>query len=153
MNFHRILPHLYLGSLPQTADDARTLARHGVTHVLNVASDCVGKDAPVLVPGTAYALCAADDDGNPKPDAWIAECVDRGLSALRHGTLYVHCRMGWTRSPSIVYALLRGMGWDSDRSVRHIHAQRPIPQLCIRYKADVDRYFSRRVKVERYAFG
>lgn len=127
-----ILPDVYVGSCPLSADDLDRLRRgFGITAILNLQTeddfDFWGIDWPSL---EAHALESGikvrrvpvrdfdvDDLRRKLPEA--VEALD---DLLRAGhTVYVHCSAGINRSPSTVVAYLHWIaGWDLDKAVRHV---------------------------------
>ena len=139
-SFGWVLPRLGLGNSPKTRADALRLASLGVTHVLDVRRviDTGGEvppdtsDAPQKFVGTGivYHRTPMHDDGRQQSVASYVDAVTFVRNALaRPGTrVYVHCAAGRYRSPSVVYAVLRAMGYSADNAWRTVVAGRPQSQ-------------------------
>ena len=120
-----VLPNLIVSGFEESFDRAM-LKTNCVTHILNVASECVVHERV----GRVYAKHAVGDDD---PDADIASIFEPCLEFIRGahapdvgGVVVVHCLEGVSRSCCIVMAYLTlVLGWDADEAVRHLRARRP----------------------------
>ena len=118
MTASEIADGLLLASFEESFDRA-ALAAHGVTHVLNVADECVVScrvDLTYAKFGAIRDDCADDDISAILPD-----CI--AFIDSRRGSIVVHCLEGRSRSACVVLAYLvtrRGMTWDDalDRIAR-----------------------------------
>ena len=111
--------------------------------------DCRGEhsDATLvgsLAPQIRYTHVGIDDDGGPRPDTWFDAGVDRALDTLARtdGRVLVHCHMGINRGPSMAFAILLALGWESIEALEAIRASRPIAALI--YAADAADWWARR---------
>lgn len=115
-----ILPRLAVGSAPEDAADARRLASLGVTDVLDVRLkpmdfevNTTNADAIYAGTGIRYHNTPMRDNGAQKTPAQYADAVTfaRDVLAKRGTKLFVHCAAGQYRSPGVIYAILRAMGY------------------------------------------
>jgi hypothetical protein len=111
--------------------------------------DCRGEhsDAKLvgrLAPQIRYTHVGIDDNGGPRPDTWFDAGVDRALDTLARsdGRVLVHCHMGINRGPSMAFAILLALGWESTPALEAIRAARPIAALI--YAADAADWWARR---------
>jgi len=132
MNPSQILPGLFVGACPMRADDIDHLkADYGINAILNLQTDH-DFDYLDLDFARLEARCKQlgvelrrvpirDFDGldlqHKLPQS--VEVLNALLSAGR--TVYVHCNLGMSRSPSVVVAyLVWKRGWDLDEAVDHV---------------------------------
>lgn len=139
LDWNYITQRLATGARIATPADAAALAGGGITHVLNV---CREPDAPG--PFEMLHLPLADD-GQPKPPEWFLAGVRFALAALaRPGPrIYVHCRAGIQRGPSMTYAILRVFGLPPKDAYDLLVRRRPgltRHGTHIGYRADADRF-------------
>jgi len=115
-----IMPRLAVGSAPENVSDARRLASLGVTDVLDVrlkpmdfAVDTTNADAIYAGTGIRYHNTPMRDNGAQKTPAQYADAVTfaRDVLAKRGTKLFVHCAAGQYRSPGVIYAILRALGY------------------------------------------
>ena len=131
MDHSQILPNLFVGSFPKTADDIAQLKSAGITGILNLQTqedfDYHGVDWSNL--RTIYSAHGIEarlvpirdfDDNelrNKLPEAVgvLGELLDDGHTG------YVHCNVGVNRSPSTVISYLHwSVGWSLDDAERHV---------------------------------
>ncbi|WP_175499586.1 dual specificity protein phosphatase family protein [Cellulomonas marina] len=144
-NISRITDFLFTGGdLPVHLGTAAMLADlddyrgEGITHVVDNRMECsdegfFAKHAPDLV----YVHNGQDDRGQRMPDAWFDRGVGAAMEALARSTeavVLVHCHMGVDRGPSLAYAILLALGWDTLDAMRALRAARPI--AAAHYSAD-----------------
>jgi protein-tyrosine phosphatase len=137
MNVNEVLPNLYLGPCPRSAEDVDQLRQDfGVTAVLNLQTDGdlsnYGIDWESL--NGHYRRTGVEIRRSPILDfqqddlrQHLPQCVEvlSELLAKGHRT-YVHCSAGINRSPSAVIAYLHWKeGWELDRAARHVRSCRP----------------------------
>ena len=137
MDYHRILPQLYVGSRPETASDVELLKREAhVTAVLNLQTDddirYFKLDWASLL--SCYSTCGIEIHRAPVRDFDPADlqdklpaCVSTLDNLLKSGhTVYLHCSAGAGRSPTVAIAYLCWQSsWDLDRAVAHVVQCRP----------------------------
>ena len=160
-----ITERLFCGGLIISQEDVDELRHLGVTHIIdcqnehNDPSSGFAKSFALLVtprlrsslrPGFAirtprdvsggfgYLWDPADDDGLPKPAEWFERGVDFALGALAHPgySVLCHCAAGINRGPSMCYAIMRALGWDSASALQRLRAMRP--QVNIAYRRDAE---------------
>ncbi|KAI0977878.1 hypothetical protein GJ496_001893 [Pomphorhynchus laevis] len=141
--YSRILSHLYLGD-GRTATDLNVLKRLGITHVLNAAQgSMLGQ---VATNATYYYHFNIDFFGIPALDSlnfnmmpYFESAADFIDSAIRkRGTVYVHCKVGVSRSASIVLAyLMIKKQMTLENAIKYVQSKRMIcpnenflAQLC-----------------------
>jgi atypical dual specificity phosphatase len=137
MDYHRILPKLFIGSYPKSADDIERLKREaGVTAVLNLQTDddirYFKLDWDSLL--HHYKSCGIELRRVPVRDfdpvdlqRKLPACVSTFNDLLESGhTVYLHCSAGAGRSPTVAIAyLFWRYGWCLDQAVAHVIQCRP----------------------------
>lgn len=136
IEYSKILPELFVGSCPKTADDIGQLESAGITGVLNLQTQEDFDFHHVDWPGirTMYIdhhmeirripIRDFDEDSLRErlPDA--VRALDGLLDEGRIS--YVHCNVGVNRSPSTVIAYLHWVrGWSLDDAEQHVKKCRP----------------------------
>lgn len=113
-HFNEVFPRIYVGNA-FVAQNAMRLQKLGVTHVLNVAEGTsfmhVNTSADFYAgTGITYHGIQANDTEQFDLSAFFEEGADFIDKALAHnngkGKVYVHCREGYSRSPTMVVAYL-----------------------------------------------
>ncbi|KAL2078107.1 hypothetical protein ACEWY4_025792 [Coilia grayii] len=110
-HFNEVFPRIYIGNA-FVAQNVMRLQKLGVTHVLNTAEGNsfmhVNTNAEFYAgTGITYHGIKANDTEQFDLSAFFeegAEFIDKSLSGK--GKVYVHCREGYSRSPTIVVAYL-----------------------------------------------
>ncbi|XP_062382862.1 dual specificity protein phosphatase 3 [Sardina pilchardus] len=110
-HFNEVFPRIYIGNA-FVAQNVMRLQKLGVTHILNTAEGNsfmhVNTNAEFYAgTGITYHGIKANDTEQFDLSAFFeegAEFIDKALSGK--GKVYVHCREGYSRSPSIVIAYL-----------------------------------------------
>src|SRR5512140_2764526 len=131
-----VTDRLALGSAVSDRSQVEVLVRDGVTHVL----DCRLQGAEAeLYRGTGirYQRHGTHDDGKSQPDEWFWDGLTFALGALRvpYTKVLVHCRFGMSRSPTMVYAILRAQGVAPDEARALITKARLVARLTYREDA------------------
>lgn len=137
MDYHQILPDIFLGSHPQSRDDLSHLRREcAITAVLNLQTD---EDICQLKLDWKLLLTCCGEFGLklwrfPISDfdpVDLAEKLDEGVRLLdqvlsdRH-TVYLHCTAGVGRSPTLVTAYLHWCrGWELEKAAAYVKRCRP----------------------------
>jgi len=110
-----VTPHLGFASEPMGAADARRIATMGITDVLDLRAEAADQGALYRAVGVNYLRDPMIDDGRNQPVSVYTTGVAFARAALaRGGTVMIHCAAGQYRSPSMVYAVLRSMGYQPD---------------------------------------
>ncbi|XP_008295630.1 dual specificity protein phosphatase 3 [Stegastes partitus] len=113
-HFNEVFPRIFIGNA-FVAQNAMRLQKLGVTHVLNVAEGTsfmhVNTSADFYAgTGVTYHGIQANDTEQFDLSAFFEEGADFIDKALAHnngkGKVYVHCREGYSRSPTMVVAYL-----------------------------------------------
>jgi protein-tyrosine phosphatase len=135
---HWVTERLALGSAVTERKHVRAIRRDGITHVLDCAH--LSQSEPLFAgTGIVYRQHGVADDRQKKPDEWFLQGIDFVLQSLRaHDTkVLVHCRLGFSRSPSMLYAILLALGDSPDDAVARIKAARVMASVT--YREDADR--------------
>ena len=135
MDYSFVNNRLAVGGSIENRADVDTLAKQGITHIINCRRH---DDSPLLQGEFNYLHNATSDDGRPKSVPWFQKSIEFALAGLScPGTkLYVHCAAGVSRGPSTCYAILRALGMDSDSAEAAIRKVRP--QIRLSYKEYAD---------------
>ncbi|XP_033974980.1 dual specificity protein phosphatase 3 [Trematomus bernacchii] len=113
-HFNEVFPRIYIGNA-FVAQNAMRLQKLGVTHVLNLAEGTSFMHVNTSVEfytgtGITYHGIKANDTMQFNISAFFEEGADFIDKALAHnngkGKVYVHCREGYSRSPTMVVAYL-----------------------------------------------
>ncbi|KAK5906277.1 hypothetical protein CgunFtcFv8_002159 [Champsocephalus gunnari] len=113
-HFNEVFPRIYIGNA-FVAQNAMRLQKLGVTHVLNLAEGTSFMHVNTSVEfytgtGITYHGIKANDTVQFNISAFFEEGADFIDKALAHnngkGKVYVHCREGYSRSPTMVVAYL-----------------------------------------------
>lgn len=95
------------GSIIDEADVQHLRCDLGVRAVLNVE---VERSDSQKVMGIPLLELPTQDDGTPKPIEWWAAGIAFTAPLLWSGScVYIHCQMGGSRSPAMVYGVLRAV--------------------------------------------
>ena len=137
MDYHRILPSLFVGAFPKSAGDVELLRREcGVTAVLNLQTDDDMRhfnldwnslQARYLASGIELWRVPVRDFDTEDLREKLPECVRLLNHLLGAGhSVYVHCSAGAGRSPTVVAAYLHWRcGRDLDEAVTFLKRCRP----------------------------
>ena len=111
-------PLLMGGSIVDAADAEHLRRTHGITHVLNLETEHTD-DWPNLT------ICnnQTHDNGEQKPPEWFRTGIDFVKAAS--GRVYLHCQAGGSRTPMMLYVLLRAFGNDPGSALALIQTVKP----------------------------
>ena len=141
MDLTWITPRLALGGGIWTADNMAALARHGITHVIDMQIEF--DDTQLASPhGIDVLWNPADDDFQLKPSDLFQRGVDFALAAFNEpgSRLYVHCAAGVHRAPMMTLAILRAQGHSLADAAELIIARRPVVDLADVYVQSVENF-------------
>jgi protein-tyrosine phosphatase len=137
-DYQWVTERIALGSAVAGPLQVRAMMGDGITHVLDVR---VEASSERLYAGTGiqYLQNGVPDDGKPKADAWFWKGIDFVAGALRRSPskALVHCRLGMSRSPTMVFAILRAQGVPAEEATRLIKAARIVARVS--YPEDAER--------------
>jgi hypothetical protein len=137
MDYHRILPKLFIGSYPESADDIERLKREpGITAVLNLQTDDDMRyfklDWDSLLDyykscGIVLRRIPVRDFDGVDLQRKLPACVSTFNDLLESGHMvYLHCSAGAGRSPTVAIAyLFWRCGWGLDQAVAYVIQCRP----------------------------
>ena len=120
----KVLDRLFLGGF-KDAEDLRSGNPHNITHICNCTTE------PLTIPSRCVTSIIQMDqlDGHDWDVQKLYSAVDWIRRALLGGgTVLAHCHAGISRSPVLVATYLYTCGFDFDRALDRIKAQRPIVQ-------------------------
>jgi protein-tyrosine phosphatase len=143
-----VTERIALGSTISQPEHVKAILHDGITHVLDCTK--LNPSQPLLAgTGIVYRQCGVPDDGQTKPDQWFFQGIDFVLQTLKsHRTkVLVHCALGFSRSPSMVFAILLALGDSPDEAVSRIKTARVM--ASVRYREDAERAIWRWRRRER----
>jgi hypothetical protein len=119
-----ITPRLAVGRFA-TAERARRLLGHGVTHILNVAD--APRLAEVVDAGFQCVVAVPLEDLTVISSVAAFRCVDVRHEALSvaHSKLLVHCTAGQNRSPTMIWLYFVACGMPPEEAKRLIVTRSP----------------------------
>jgi protein-tyrosine phosphatase len=131
----QILPNLFVGSYPKTAEDVSVLKSVGITGILNLQTqedfdyhsvDWSSMRAIYFTHQIEVRRVSIRDFDDDDLRDKLPEAVRVLASLLDEGhTSYVHCNVGVNRSPSTVISYLHwSLGWSLDDAERHVRKRR-----------------------------
>jgi len=133
-----------------TAENMATVARAGVTHIINMQIEF--DDTPLAERhGIAVLWNATDDDFQPKPP----EVFERGVKFAREALdndgskLFVHCAAGVHRAPMMALAILCSLSWKLGAAMQLIETRRPVVDFADVYVNSVKRFLEEQVKTAK----
>lgn len=134
MDWNWVTPRIALGSAPRASDVSR-MQQQGITDVLDLRGEPNQGETgpqPDMYYGTGinYYYVPMHDRGGIQPVSVYQQGVGIMQSVLSDPTrkILVHCQAGEYRSPSMVYAYLRSVGFTSQDAWTLIRTARPVVQ-------------------------
>ena len=138
-DYQFVTERLAVGGWIGTPENMRELAQAGVTHVVNMQLEF---DDRKISDGTGIRVLwnGCDDDFLPKPPELFWKGVRFTLEALRHPEAKVlfHCAAGIHRSPLMLLAVLRVLGYDQPTAIEMILGTRPEADFPLAYLESVE---------------
>jgi protein-tyrosine phosphatase len=126
VDYQFVTERLALGGSIGTLENMHALARAGITHVVNMQQEC---DDTLLAEGTGIEVLwnGCEDDFLPKPAELFWKGVRFTLEALENpnAKVYFHCAAGVHRSPLMLLAVLRVLGYERREAINLISDARP----------------------------
>jgi protein-tyrosine phosphatase len=129
-----IQPNIWVGPTLRTPEDFTHLQSLKITAILSLQSDddrdyngVESERAAAVRVGMVFENIAVKDFNNTQLQTRLPECV-KALERLLHEghTVYVHCHVGITRSPTVCAAYLHWCcGWKLDEALAHLRRCRP----------------------------
>jgi protein-tyrosine phosphatase len=141
MDITWITPRLALGGGIWTAQNMAAIARHGITHIIDMQIEF--DDTALASPlGIDVLWNPADDDFQLKPPGLFQRGVDFALAAFDEpaSRLYVHCAAGVHRAPMMTLAILRAQGHSLADAAELLIARRPVIDLADVYVQSVENF-------------
>jgi protein-tyrosine phosphatase len=136
-----ITPRIAVGGGIWRADNMAELARHGVTHIIDMQVEF--DDTALAVPhGIQVLWNPVDDDFQSKPASVFQRGVEFAQQALDspEARLYVHCAAGVHRAPMMTLAILRVQGWSLIDAADLLVSRRPVIDLADVYVRSVEEF-------------
>jgi protein-tyrosine phosphatase len=136
MNLDRITERIFVGSSPTESSDVEVLkSDYGITAVLNVQTDediasweisLPELEAAYRTAGIELRRVPVEDFNAEELRRLLPDCVRALEELLRAGhTVFVHCNVGFNRSPSTVVAYLHWIqGMEFDEAVQRVVGSR-----------------------------
>ncbi len=126
-----ITPHLLIGRVLNRRE-AEELVRQGVTDVLDLTAE-FSEAAPLVK--TRYLNVPILDLTAPTPEQ-LHRCLEFISQHARNGRVYVHCKIGYSRTAAVVgaYLLESGRVNSADEAIAVLRAARP--SIIIRSEAE-----------------
>jgi len=142
VDYQFVTDRLALGGSIGTAENMRDLVRAGITHVVNMQKE---SDDSQLVDGSGIQVLwnGCEDDFLPKPADLFWKGVRFTLQALADPDAKVlfHCAAGVHRSPIMLLAVLRVLGFERRQAIDMISDARPQANFPPIYVMSVEDFF------------
>jgi protein-tyrosine phosphatase len=147
-----VYDHLVVGALPFDEADVATLARLGVSRVLNLVEDdeytsgarreverALGRE------GIIELRLGTEDYGRLTPE-FLEQATAQVNSWLDdREVVYLHCRAGWQRSAAVAAgAIAIRDGIELDRALQHVQELKPTADPLPHQREDLARWFDTR---------
>jgi len=122
-----VTPHVWIGARPSTSE-ARQLVRQGITAVVDLTSEF---PEPRALRNVTYRNIPVLDLTAPTPEK-LADMAEFIAEQSRVGTVYVHCKIGYSRSAAAVAAYLLVSGKADTAAEALTMVRRVRPSVIIR---------------------
>ena len=141
MDLSWITPRLALGGGIWTAENMATLARHGITHIIDMQIEFDDTELGAAH-GIAVLWNPADDDFQLKPADLFQRGVEFAFAALEQpeARVYIHCAAGVHRAPMMTLAILRAQGHSLADAAELLVSRRPVVDLADVYVQSVENF-------------
>jgi dual specificity phosphatase 3 len=139
IDFSKVTERLYTGGSIVNKKDVKTLKVFGITHILN---GMYSNNEKALIESVCrdivYKWNPTDDDAKPKSTEWFKIAIDFGVKVISNPgfILYVHCAAGVNRGPSMLYAIMRALGYSVQDAVLQIKRSRKCAEIAYLYDAE-----------------
>ena len=121
-----ILPRLFLGGINQTYDREFFVAEN-ITHVLSIVEVDHSTDVMATKGVLHMRIRIYDSDTEPIYDVLAAAVAFIADAMTNNGTVFVHCVMGMSRSPTLVAAyLMAHHAMNAEEAIKFLVERRPI---------------------------
>ncbi|MBI3933909.1 MAG: dual specificity protein phosphatase family protein [Acidobacteria bacterium] len=142
VDYQFVTERLAVGGYIGTAENMRVLAQAGITHVVNMQKEF---DDSLLTDGSGIEVLwnGCEDDFLPKPTDLFWKGVRFTLEALADPDAKVlfHCAAGIHRSPIMLLAVLRVLGYERRQAIDMIADARPQANFPPIYLMSVEDFF------------
>ena len=139
VDFQFVTNRLAVGGAISTFENMREVARAGITHVVNMQREF---DDRAISDGAGIEILwiECEDDFLPKSPEFFRDGVLFTLEALQEPAARVlfHCAAGIHRSPMMLLAVLRTLGYETERAMDTIATARPQAEFPPVYLTSVE---------------
>ena len=141
MDYQFITGRLAVGGSIGTTENMQAITQAGITHIVNMQSEF---DDRVLTDGTGVQILwnGCEDDFLHKPPELFWKGVLFTLDALQdpQAKVLFHCAAGIHRSPLMLLAALRVLGYDQQTAMEMIVAARPQADFPLMYLESMENF-------------
>jgi protein-tyrosine phosphatase len=142
VDYQFVTERLAIGGTIGTAENMRELSQAGITHVVNMQKEF---DDALICDGTGIEALwvGCEDDFLPKPAELFWKGVRFTLEALvdPEAKVLFHCAAGVHRSPFMLLAVLRVLGYERRQAMDLISDARPQASFPPIYIMSVEDFF------------
>ena len=142
VDFQFVTNRLAVGGSIGTIENMREVTRAGITHVVNMQLEFDDRGISEGA-GIEILWIECEDDFLPKPTELFWDGVLFALEALQdpEARVLFHCAAGIHRSPMMLLAVLRTLGYETESAMGMIAAVRPQAEFPEVYVTSVDDFF------------
>lgn len=142
MRFKFIFPNLACGEMMKTPQEMDYVLSKGITHILNVQIGCDAQlwyfsELRKKYPNTEFLHLYFSDDKQSKP-RWVWDTILTYIHSVLglhpNNKVYVHCALGESRSPAVIYLLLRQVWFMSQKEAKEALRKKYFKPLGIESK-------------------